>query len=60
MAEQKTFLIQEEARCLLNNYVTATSKEEALEKLSDGNFDSVELEEIQDTIQIFENEIKCI
>ena len=51
------FIVQEEARCLLSNYIDAESKEEALEKFHSWEVEDTELDEILDTIVVYDDEV---
>ncbi len=51
------FIIQEECRCIISNYITANNKKEALEKLYSWEVDSTELESVLDTIEVYDKEI---
>ena len=50
-------ILNEEARCSLDHYITADTKEEAIEKLYAWEVDSTELCEILDTIEVYKDEI---
>jgi hypothetical protein len=51
------FIIPEEARCQLSHYIDAKTKKEALSKLYSWDVECTELDEILNTIEIYDKEI---